>query len=289
MSEMIDSTGRELRQHGSYEFPCNSYQTAGGGFPWHWHDEMEMIYVESGTLVFAAANQRYTLHAGDGFIVNCNVPHAIDPQRFTKYEESDIVFHPRLLYGSVDTTLWDKYFRRFLQGAAGNGFPLLHSDAWQSAASEGILRACQAFRAKAPMYEFVVREELTRTYLAVWEHVQGQLETDHLLSSKRDDRIKTMMRYLESNMDMDVSLKDLAAFAKLSPRACQREFQTYLGMTPLQYLTQMRLSKATDLLRSGNLSITEVGFQCGFQDASYFAKQFRLRYGMSPRQYQAKE
>lgn len=288
MNPITDDDGRELQPHGTYDFPCGCYHTSGGGFPWHWHNEMEMLYVESGVLIFAVTNQRYTLHPGDGIVVNGNVPHAVYLLHQQHYEENDIVFHPRLLYGGVDTVLFDKYFRVFLQDAGLGGIPLYCKIDWQRAAAEEIQKACQACFAKEQRYEFVVREALTNTYLAVWEHTKERLGTESSCSSLRGDRVKGMMRYLETNLGDAISLEDLSWYAKLSSRACQREFQAYLGITPSQYLGQVRLSRAAELLRSGAHTITEVCYQCGFHDSSYFAKQFRLRYGVSPREYQQK-
>ena len=59
-----------------------------------------------------------------------------------------------------------------------------------------------------------------------------------------------------------------------------------IGCSPLQYVKQLRLQKAPELLLSTNLKISEIGMQCGFQEMSYFAKEFRAMKGCTPRDFQ---
>jgi len=53
----------------------------------------------------------------------------------------------------------------------------------------------------------------------------------------------------------------------------------------MQYLQQVRLDVARDLLRSSNLAVAEVAFQCGFHDSNHFALQFRRQMSLSPTAY----
>jgi len=55
-----------------------------------------------------------------------------------------------------------------------------------------------------------------------------------------------------------------------------------------QFLKEKRLEKAARLLKGGNLRVSQVARRCGFDSENYFRQQFRLRYGMSPRQFRSK-
>ena len=287
MPELIRKDGKELVRHGTADFPCSVCGSSGGGFPWHWHEELEMLYVLRGTLVFAAANQRHVLTAGDGMVVNANVPHAVFVHGNAQYEECDIEFLPSLIYGSEESAFFDKYFRLFLQSAAWEGAPLYQTVPWQNEAAKDILRACTLFTDKPALYEFRVREALTQVFLALWENTEGSFATLNRLSKRRSEQAKDMMQYLQDNLEEKITLRQLGEHMHLSIRECQRVFESSIGMTPLQYLSQIRLKKAADLIKNTEKSMTEICFACGIADASYFAKQFRQRYGMTPRQYRA--
>ena len=99
----VDEKGRELLNHGSLAFPCAWYYSGAnqGDVPWHWHEEIELVYLSRGTLQCSVGNQRFLLCAGDALFINTGIPHAFFEEPGIPYEESDIVFHPRLIYGDV--------------------------------------------------------------------------------------------------------------------------------------------------------------------------------------------
>ena len=78
----LTSQKREVKLHGTYGFPVyvgrkliSAYPT--GSFPWHWHDELEVLVVESGTARAAANGRDCTVKQGEGFLVNAGVLHSI--------------------------------------------------------------------------------------------------------------------------------------------------------------------------------------------------------------------
>ncbi len=66
-----------------------------------------------------------------------------------------------------------------------------------------------------------------------------------------------------------------------------RSFRKNLNQSPIEYLISYRLNEAKKLLRSSELPITEICYECGFSDSSYFGKAFRKAYGLSPREYRS--
>jgi AraC-like DNA-binding protein len=78
----------------------------------------------------------------------------------------------------------------------------------------------------------------------------------------------------------------MAAEAGFSKFHFARAFKAAYGETPANYLTRRRVERAKDLLRSANLTITEVCLQVGFNSLGSFSSRFSELVGMSPRQYQ---
>jgi AraC-like DNA-binding protein len=73
----------------------------------------------------------------------------------------------------------------------------------------------------------------------------------------------------------------------MSDRNFYRFFSRVKNESPLSYLQRLRIVKGAKLLQSTDMSVTEAAFECGFNDSSYFARQFRRILGVSPRQLQA--
>ena len=68
----------------------------------------------------------------------------------------------------------------------------------------------------------------------------------------------------------------------------RRIFIKSFGTTPKAYLTDLRLEKAAAMLRSGDVNVADISIQCGYYDASYFARMFKQRFGIVPSEYRAK-
>lgn len=90
---------------------------------------------------------------------------------------------------------------------------------------------------------------------------------------------------MRRNFDQPLSVPELAAQAALSPSHYLRVFRRYTGQTPLAFLTDIRLEEAALLLRQGG-TVTETALRVGIPHVSHFIRQFRLRYGQTPKQYQ---
>ena len=71
----------------------------------------------------------------------------------------------------------------------------------------------------------------------------------------------------------------------MSESSLLRAFKQATDRAPTQYLLDLRLRRAKNLLRNTSLNITEITFQTGFNDSNYFARQFRKRVGTSPHEY----
>ena len=100
-----------------------------------------------------------------------------------------------------------------------------------------------------------------------------------------DETVIAIQEWLHSQFHAPVTLEQLAARFGLSVRSLNRRFRQASGKTPMQYLQQIRIDNARELLRTSNLGIAEVAFSTGFSDSSYFAAQFRKAVSLSPSAY----
>ncbi len=88
-------------------------------------------------------------------------------------------------------------------------------------------------------------------------------------------------RSFAEQLDLDA----LAAAANVSKYHFARSFAAAYGETPIRYLTRRRIERAQDLLRSANLTVTEVSLLVGFNSLGSFSSRFRELVGVSPRDY----
>lgn len=126
--------------------------------------------------------------------------------------------------------------------------------------------------------------------LKLVEHQTGvSAEMNKLLSLKLSTRKELYCRvslakeYLHQQAwDEQISIQELAAIATLSEVQLHRAFKQVFGMTPHQYILQLKLNRAFDLIQINKLSLTEIGLKLGFADLPTFSKAFKKKYGLAP-------
>lgn len=280
----MDEKGRELQNHGNLAFPCAWYCSGPnqGDVPWHWHEEIELVYLSKGTLQCAVGNRRFPLRKGEALFINTGIPHAFFEESGIPYEESDIVFHPRLIYGDVGSIFYEKYILPLMRCPSMAGFAFRKDLDWQREAALSIKEAVTVCRTKPELYEFTVREALTNVFTLLLRHNSGELQQTEARSSFLMERVKRMLDYFHSHYQESISVEQLAKQANICKRECQRDFKKVLGLTPTQYFEQYRLAMSLRLLTESSCSIIEIADQCGFQSPSYFTKLFREKYGVTP-------
>jgi AraC-like DNA-binding protein len=95
-------------------------------------------------------------------------------------------------------------------------------------------------------------------------------------------RIQRIKRFIEANATENISLGDIAGCVDVTPYTCIRQFKDQMGVTPHQYLDQVRLSHAKLLLRNSGLTIPEVASRVGISDPFYFTRWFAKLAGAPP-------
>ena len=96
----LNRIGKELQPHGTAQFPCAGYSAVYTDkpedvIPWHWHEELEIVYVETGSLKLQIPGKTFHLGQGEGFVINSNLPHYAAAENFCDLHS--LVFHPVLI------------------------------------------------------------------------------------------------------------------------------------------------------------------------------------------------
>lgn len=104
-------------------------------------------------------------------------------------------------------------------------------------------------------------------------------------SVKTPTLVKAVIDYVEENLSGQLQLRDVARAVFVSPCHLSRTFKYLTGQSIVDYIQEQRLLKASELLTTTDLSITEVAGRVGFNDAAYFATCFKNRMGTTPMQY----
>lgn len=105
-------------------------------------------------------------------------------------------------------------------------------------------------------------------------------------SGRYNDQLRDVKAFIDAHIGDDkLSLQDAAAHVRMSPSHLSKVFAQETGETFIEYVMQMRIRKAMELLLSTNDKTYEVAFKVGYNDAHYFSNVFRKATGMTPRDF----
>ncbi|MBQ8625159.1 MAG: AraC family transcriptional regulator [Agathobacter sp.] len=157
--------------------------------------------------------------------------------------------------------------------------PVIHNTPEGEALQNQILKI---YDARGNEFEHAV-EMTGRLYttLAILMH-NAQKQTD---SNTAQSYVQKGIEYITANYSYPITVEDIASYVGLSRSHLFRSFQTVLGVSPKEYLTDFRIKQSCLLLERSDLSITAIANSIGFDNSLYFSKAFHKEKGMSPKEY----
>lgn len=285
-----DSKGHELVCHGTTAFPiaCYDNDMSKVVVPWHWHEEMEAGVILEGSAVFAAGQERFVLSQGEGFFLNAGTLHrcwnGVPSCHFIS-----MVFHPRLVGGSLDSVIYQNYVQPLLDSRGCDWLCLKPEISWQANVIAQLEDVWQMCVQEPAGFEIKTRNLLSEMVLALQSHIPVEKKTVSPKAARDAERIKAMLQFIHDNYAQDIKLDQIAASASISESECIRCFRATIEATPIQYIRQYRIRKAAQLLAESEEAISDICEQCGFQDISYFTKTFREMMACTPGEYRRKK
>ncbi|QZT38338.1 helix-turn-helix transcriptional regulator [Halosquirtibacter xylanolyticus] len=122
--------------------------------------------------------------------------------------------------------------------------------------------------------EYIVRRSKTNLRSRVYDPSGNLL--DRMLEIQNDICDLSQSRW---------SLDHLASKYRMSPMSLKKHFKAYFGRSPMKYYQDYRLQYARSMLLSSDYSLQDIAYRCGFSDLPHFSREFKKKYGVSPRDY----
>lgn len=243
----------------------------------HSHLRIEINYVKKGSCLLHLEEESVTFREGELMFITPNVKH--------KFEA-----------GSKGTQLMQleflpELFSRFvldMETEESNSIPFasfLFSGKHQVIKIVNDIRVVRVIQeiiselqTKSFYYDYQVILLYVELQILIYRYVKEQF-----LSGCGNEILKKAIDYMYQHYRMDVSMDEVALHAGVSGRYLRALFSRNLNVSPVDYLNRVRVNKAMVLLKTTNLSVKEVSFQCGFRSPQYFSRIFKQLTGFSPR------
>ncbi len=268
------------------EYPYVLHHTAfpETKIPWHWHEEFEFGYMVHGSLKLDTSGQSYIFHQDEAFFINSNVLCSMEcANEGQPVLLSSHLFHPVLLSGHFRSIFETKYVDPVSKNKKLEILEIRGKTLRQQTMLSR-LRKLSALQEEENC-EFSTRNLLSEIWLLLLEEIQELHLQSVPQKSLYQERIQTMMSYIQQHYHEKVSLEEIASSAAVSKRECLRCFQLCIHKTPFEYLLDYRIETAQKLLRASRLSVLDIALQTGFSSESYFCKIFKRLCGKTPNAY----
>lgn len=254
---------------------------------WHYHPEIEIIYIKSGEGTHFIGDSIKRFKAGDIFMIGSHLPH------FFKYDDAYFKQDTQdVIHVSVTQFCESFWGEKFLQLPENTNIRTLFEKA-----RRGLLISPDISDKIAgildELYHSVGLERiiLLLNSLNILAHAKNmkQLSSmafNHDASESEDDRINAIYDYSFANYKRKIELNEIAEVAKISPNSFCRYFKLKTKKTYSQFITEIRVGHACKLLIENKYFIKQICYESGFNNFASFNKYFKLTTGKSPMNYQ---
>ena len=279
---------KELKQHGNEQFPfLVSYQKLSeyesGSFMWHWHPEIEITYVQKGTMCYKVNHMVYHLKEGDIVFNNSGALHSGTMENQKDCAYIPVTFDSRLIYGFFQSTVNSKYVDPVIQDSMLPAICIDQSEPWHKPFREYLLRIIDLDEKKPDFYELDITICLQSMWRLLLEHITYEPQASRE-NSLEYDRIKKILSYIEENYQNKITLNDIAGHIHLCESECTRLFKRHMNTTLFAFLQEYRIERSLEFLQDDQ-PLSAVADKAGFSDPNYYSKVFAKIKGCSPREY----
>jgi signal transduction histidine kinase/CheY-like chemotaxis protein/ligand-binding sensor domain-containing protein/AraC-like DNA-binding protein len=135
------------------------------------------------------------------------------------------------------------------------------------------------------MQRSILQEKFRQDVFSVQPGFSGKMN----MPSQDSAFLKRIVSFMEENMsNSELTVDQLVSVVGMGRTVFFNKLKGLLGISPIEFIKETRIKRAAQLLDSGQFNVSEVSFQIGMNDARYFSKCFKQKYGMTPSEYKNK-
>lgn len=288
---MKDISLKEQLNHGDYLFPIHVYTHVNNSTTYyvnsHWHDEIEIIYIEEGSFEIIINMDTYKLKKGDFIFINKGDIHSIKSINDKKSIHHAIVLDYSILSSKEHDLCQIYYINPLINGTIKIPALINYNFTYYHKLLNEILNIIQSYNNKNLGYELNIKSSCFKILFLLAENnlLLKEDNSNPKAVSYKINLIKTVFKYIDNNYCEKIYIEDLARQINMNSQYFCRFFKSITGKTPIDYINHYRIDKATNLLLSSDDKIINICYNTGFDNFSYFIKTFKKIKGTTPSQY----
>jgi len=242
----------------------------------HQHMRIEINFVKKGNCLLRLENESISFSENEMMIICSNVKHKFEagaegttlmqleflPEIFTRFDSSENSI-------AKDLTPINIFSEANQLIKIVNNVRIMRA----------VQRIVNELNFKNKYYHYLVIMYYAELLILIYRHLD-----EAFLPIGSNESLKKAISYLRLNYHNDISMDDVSLKAGIGERYLRKLFAQHLNISPLEYLNQIRINKAIDLLKNTEFSVKEVCFMCGYKSPQYFSRVFKQQMGISPKE-----
>ncbi|MGT2926192.1 helix-turn-helix transcriptional regulator [Streptococcus cuniculipharyngis] len=282
---MLDLSNKHL-------LPYQFYRTqVTNGHPdvlFHWHQELEIQYVYEGSAQYHIDYDYFLSQAGDIILIRPNGMHSIHPLPQTSHVTDTFAFDLDM----VGASYVDQVSLHYLQPLQNSQYKFLSCIKPDMAGYQD-LKDClwqifQLAREEGRHFELLLKSKLQEFLYLLFFH-RYVIRKQSKDSYRKNEQLRDLIDYINQHYASALSIGQLAEQMGYSKTHFMAIFKEQVGISCTDFIIQVRLNKASQLLLHSSESILNIAQQVGFNNLSNFNRQFKNYYHCTPRQYRQEQ
>ncbi len=254
--------------------------------PWHYHPELELVLVTESTGKRFIGNHISDFKPGNLAFLGANIPHTYkNEDRYyeegSKLRAKSIVIHfNRESLGNdflqlPESAVIDKFFQQEAYGFDISG--KLNTQVSRKLVDIVSLEGFRRWTCLAEMLFEIASAKKDINQLSQQQYVG--------YNQKESDRLRSVLNWTMANLETNITLHAAAEVAQMNANAFSRFFALRTRKTFSAFVKELRLQKAATMLIESDLPVTQICYECGYNNISNFNRQFLEYYNINPMRY----
>jgi AraC-like DNA-binding protein/mannose-6-phosphate isomerase-like protein (cupin superfamily) len=259
--------------------------------PMHSHDYVQIAYVLRGVCKHQLRGKSLTVSRGDIFIIAPNIGHSLSAIEDKEFEVVLVDFIPNLVQEQLKP--FSDTLNPLLQHSDEDyKIPFIHQSWLHFGKSkqvfvEQLLQDIQdEYEHREVGFEHSILLNLAKLLILIDREYRKEKRKPAKQPALADRHpIDDVKRYIYDNFSQDIPMEHGAFIANMAPAYFSHQFKKETGQTFVDFVTEVRIERAMELIRRDTHTITQIGFQVGFHHLSHFIRTFKKRCGITPTEY----
>ena len=249
-------------------------------YPVHYHSDYEINLVMDTYGTRTVGDSEEEFNTLDLIMIGPNIPHAWKGEVVEGNHVVTIQFSDKLLnFPILGKRLFSSIKQLLIESQHGISF----SEQIQMLMKDKILKLTKLQRFHTVLEFFSILYELSIADRRIL--VSNQYDTKDTVRTSKSRRIAKVCEYIDKNIEEPIRLGDVAQLVSMSESAFSHFFKKKTNCTFIDYVTNLRIARACQLLSETTYTVAEICYTCGFNNLSNFIRIFKKKKGSTPQEY----